>query len=68
MIRSFTLQVPAGASALTFDFAGVKSPMYLRTLCLCSFDVGKAPAYRFSAVDLDADGGICAAADEGSVR
>jgi hypothetical protein len=68
LLRSFTVQVPAGTTALTFDFTGVQSPMYLRTLGLCSFDVGKAPAYRFGAVELDADGGTCAAADGGSVR
>ena len=54
MIRTFTLQVPAGTTALTFDFGGVKSPMYLRTLGLCGFAIAAAPAYRFSAVDLDA--------------
>ncbi len=67
VIRSFTLQVPAGTTALTFDFSGVQSPMYVRTLGLCSFDVGKAAAYRFAAVDLDSDGGSCAAADDGGV-
>lgn len=67
VLRSYTVQVPAGATALTFDFSGVQSPMYLRTLGLCSFDVGKAPAYRFGAVDLDADGGTCAV-DGGTVR
>jgi hypothetical protein len=38
-IRQFRIAVEQGTTELTFDFAGVVSPMYIQVLGLCDFDV-----------------------------
>ena len=38
-IRQFRIQVKQGTTQLTFNFAGVLSPMYIQVLGLCDFNV-----------------------------
>ena len=60
-IRQYHMQVPAGTTQLEFNFAGVVSPMYIRALGLCDFDVAtfsKAVSWRAAeayAVDAGAE-------------
>jgi hypothetical protein len=41
-LRQFNLELRAGTTELTFDFSKVESPMYVRVLGLCDFDVTPA--------------------------
>jgi hypothetical protein len=42
-IRQFDLELRAGTTELTFEFANVSTPMYIRVLGLCDFNVTPVP-------------------------
>jgi hypothetical protein len=42
-IRQFRVNMPGGTRELTFDFSNVTSPMYLRVVGLCDFNVATYP-------------------------
>ena len=46
-IRQYRIEVRKGTKELTFDFSRVVSPMYLRVLGLCDFDVTDPPSGDF---------------------
>ena len=48
-IRQFDLKLLPGTTELTFDFSRVTSPMYIRVLGLCDFDLPAITGVKWSA-------------------